>query len=321
MNRKRIKKQRLNECGSEDVAAGVLLILGLTCVILGIVFQMLFMCVAGLIMIACGMPFLLYLINYRVWWDYDGITVQNIFRKSKLYQYKEISHYYVTVNQTVIVLRNGSKLRFRDSHTDLGEFGRLQNEMKKHLIGENEDESEKHKCPLYWDNCSRPVQLTLFLLLLGMGALLSGCLAWATVAPVQEDRLTYCTIKVVATEIDPDNDELGLRDADGEVYYISFNELIDDVDTWVGEEFKIGYDESLHTIHTLQYRFKTEYVFDSEEYNAVNLKANVGYMILFGLFPAFYLVFVTFVLLAYRFPDRFSRLYVHLEIMDFWSRH
>lgn len=320
MVRKRIKKQRLNECGSKDVAAGVLLILGVICIILAIVFQKLFMCVIGLIMIAFGIPLLLYLINYRVWWDLDGITVQNIFRKSRLYQYQDMSHYYVTVNQTVIVLKDGRKLHFRDSHTDLGEFGRLRNEMKKHLIGENEGESEKHKCPLYWNNCSRPIQLTLFLMLLGLAALVSGCIAWSLEMPVKEEEVVYRTVKVVSAELDDEAEELVLRDADGAIYYVPYNKLIDGVDTWVGEEFKIGYDETIHTVYSLQYRFASDCVYDLEEYNTAKQKENVGVAILFLLLPVFYLAFVVVVVLGYRFPERFTRLYLALETMDFWSR-
>lgn len=319
MNRKKFKKQRLNECGSEDVAAGVFLILGAICLALSVVCQNVLLCVMGTILIACGTPLLLYVINYRVWWDLDGITVQNIFRKSKSYPYKELSHYYVTLNRTVIVLKDGKKMRFRDSHTDLTEMERLQNEMKKHLIGEAE--SEIRECPLYWGNCSRPIQLTLFLLLLGVAAFLSGCIAWSAGAPEKEDRLAYRVIKVVSAEVDPETKDFCLRDADGSVYSISFNQLIDGVDQWVGEEFKIGYDEDFQEIYTLQRRFDTEYVFNLKEYNAQRLRANIGYVILFAFFPAFYLVFLTFVLLAYRFPDRFSRLYTEIEIMRFWSRH
>lgn len=319
MNRKKFKKQRLNECSSEDVASGVLLILGAICLALSVVCQNGFMCVIGAVLIACGVPLLLYVINYRVWWDLDGITVQNIFRKSKSYPYKDLSHYYVTLSKTVIVLKNGKKLRFRDSHTDLTELERLQNEMKKHLIGEVE--LEICECPLYWGNCSRPIQLTLFLLLLGVAAFLSGCIAWSAGVPEKEDRLAYRLIKVVSAEVDPETKELCLQDTDGSVYRISFNQLIDGVDRWVGEEFKIGYDEDFQEIYTLQRRFDSEYVFDLKEYNAQRLRANSGYVILFTFFPVFYLVFLTFVLLAYRFPDRFSRLYTKIEIMHFWSRH
>ena len=320
MVRKRIKKQRLNECGSKDVAAGVLLILGVICIILAIVFQKLFMCVIGLIMIAFGMPLLLYLINYRVWWDLDGITVQNIFRKSRLYQYQDMSHYYVTVNQTVIVLKDGRKLHFRYSHTDLGEFGRLQNEMKKHLIGENEGESEKHKCPLYWNNCSRPIQLTVFLVLVGLVALGSGCIGLVLGLPVKESAVTYQTVKIVSVEADDEAEEFVLKDADGAIYYVFYSKSIEETDIRVGEEFKIGFDEVTRTVYSLQYRFKTDYVFDLEEYNAASRESNVGYMIFFGVFPILYLAFVVAVVLGYRFPERFTRLHVMLETMHFWSR-
>lgn len=319
MARKKIKKQRLNEWDGEDVGAGVLLILGVISLALGIGSQILFLRVGGLIMMAIGTLLLLYLINYRVWWDYDGITVQNIFRHSRLYQYKEMSHYYITVNQTVLVLKDGRKLRFRDSHTDLDELARLQNEMKKHLIGEAE--SEKHKCPLYWDNCSRPVQFTLFLFLLGLGAFVSCGVAWGAGAPQREDHLVYRTVSVVAVEAHKDDGALWLRDTEGTVYEISFSSLAEGADSWIGEDFKIGYEEGDNTVYTMQHRFKNEYVFDMEEYNSTKLRSNIGYVIFFSVFPVLYLAFLTLALLAYRFPERFWNLYVGLETMHYWSRH
>ena len=319
MARKKIGKQRLNESGAEDVAMGVLFILGVIGLFSGLYSHVAFLCVAGVIMIVIGLLLLLYLINYRVWWNDDGVTVQNIFRHSRLYQYKEMSHYYVTVNQTVLVLKDGNKLRFRDSHTDLEELARLQNEMKKHLIGEAE--SEKHKCLLYWDNCSRPVQLTIFLFLLGLGALFCGAMAWGAGAPQREDHLVYRIVSVAAVEVDEDDEALWLRDEEGTVYEIPFASLAEGADSWIGEDFRLGYEEEGNTVCTMQHRFKNEYVFDLEQYNSTKLRSNIGYVIFFSVFPVLYLAFVTLVLLAYRFPERFWNVYIELETMHYWSRH
>jgi len=321
MERRKIKKQRIDEAGAGELSALAFFTAGGVFFAVGIVMQSLWLSLLGGAAVLCGVPFLLYFLNHRVYWDTEGITVQTMLRQTRVYSYREFSYYYSTNSKTVFVLKSGKKISLRDARCDFTELARAVAEMKRHCIFE--DESKYRESRLFWGNCSRPVQYALFLLFYGLLATACGAIAIFGCLPTTQESLTVQSVRVFSAELDPETKDFWLTDTDGNRFYIkSFvYETLSDEEKWQGKEFILGVDAGTGEVCTLRRADQGEERLSIKDYNVITLQDSIGWILFFALLALLSLAMITVVLVVYRFPDRFPNAYVHLEVQRLWSRH
>ena len=321
MKQRKINKQRMDEPGTGELSALALFVTGGIFLTVGIVVQSLWLSLLAGAVVLCGVPFLLYFLNYRMYWDTEGITVQTMLRQTRVYSYREFSYYYSTNSKTVFVLKSGKKISLRDARCDFTELARAVAEMKRHCIFE--DESKYRESRLFWGNCSRPVQYSLFLLLYGLLATVCGATAIFGCLPTTQETLTVRSVFVFRADVDAETQDLWLTDTDGNRFYVdsAIHQTLSDGKNWQGRELVLGVDAHTGEVCMLRDPDQREELLSLKDYNAIMLRESIGWILFFAILALLFLAVVVVVLVVYRFPNRFPNAYVHLEVQRLWSRH
>ena len=303
------------------IAEVVLLVFGILLFVLGIYAKESFPIFIGVACLLIAGFILLSILNDRVWMDKTGITVQNLFHVTHFYAFSDVQAYHVSATHTILYLKDRRKINLSDKKMAYGEAERVIAHCER--SGAVEDTSTAGDCPLYWGNCSRPVQMTLFLSLLGGASLfvvlgiLIGC------APMNEKDLTYQTIYAKTVSVDADTQNILLKASDGISY-----EIKEGLSKYLPETGEMG--SSFYTVGVLQsdpsevcvlQASDGSFLYTLDQYNLAKGVESLGVALLFSIIPIGFLVCLITVLLAYAKPDTFTGLYIHWETASLWTRH
>lgn len=263
-----------------------------------------------------GLPLLIAALNCRVTMDSDSLTVRNFFRISKTYDFTEVDSYRENRHYTYLYLTNGKRLRLRAEDEVDERFSHLFRRLKQSRTVQKEGVSHSR---LYWGNCSRPVQLTLFLLVLSLVCLLAGAFAAVGMTELlkQEDDLTKVGFTVATVETE---DFIFLYDGAGERYAV-YTELGEGKDwhSLIGSRVTVYIDDTAEICGLTDAQGRAW--FTVKDYRDAEFVPN---LVLTLIAFAVFLLFGTWIVLAfvaYRDPEAHPRLYEQFETMNFWSRH
>ena len=263
-----------------------------------------------------GLPLLIAALNYRVTMDSDSLTVRNFFRISKTYDFTEVDSYRENRHYTYLYLTNGKRLRLRAEDEVDERFSHLLRRLKQSRAVQKEGVSHSR---LYWGNCSRPVQLTLFLLVLSLVCLLTGAFAAVGISylTLEEARLEQVSFTVAHVEQD---EFIHLYDENGERYSV-YADLAEGMAWRTLEDERVTvYIDDTAEICALKDGYGRDW-FTVKDYRDAEFVPN---LVLTLISAALFLVFAAMIVLAfvaYRNPDAHPRLYEQYETMNFWSRH
>lgn len=264
-----------------------------------------------------GIPLLVAAMNCRITMNTEQITVRNFFRVSKTYLFSEIESWRENTHYVYLYPVNGRRICVRNDDEVDGGMGDLSLQLKKRSIREREGESDSK---LYWGNCSRPVQLTLFLsgMLLVLFLTLSGFFWGIQELLVKEEDLEKASFIVADVVID-DTIVYLYEDAQN-AYKFSQKDLAPyDWNTLEGTCITVLADD-ITSVWALYDRCGNE-VFSFEDSRETNKSGKIGITVICGLLALLPLAFFVMTFLAYKDPDKHPELWVWMETMNFWRRH
>lgn len=263
-----------------------------------------------------GLPLLIAALNCRVTMDSDSLTVRNFFRISKTYDFTEVESYRENRHYTYLYLTNGKRLRLRAEDEVDERFSHLFRRLKQSRAVQKEGVSHSR---LYWGNCSRPVQLTLFLSVLSIVCLVAvGFVAVGiSYLTLDEARLEQVSFTVAHVEQD---EFIFLYDENGERYSV-YADLAEGMAwrTLEDERVTVYIDDTAEICGLTDAQGRAW--FTVKQYREDEFGANLALTLIAG---AVFLLFGTWIVLAfvaYRDPEAHLRLYTQFETMNFWSRH
>ncbi len=263
-----------------------------------------------------GLPFLIAALNCRVTMDSDSLTVRNFFGISKTYDFTEIESYRQNQYYVHLYLTNGKRLRLRVEDEVDDRFSHLLRRLKKSRSVQRSGVSHSR---LYWGNCSRPIQLTLFLLVLSLVCLLTGAFAAVGMTELlkQEDDLTKVGFTVATVETE---DFIFLYDGAGERYAV-YTELGEGKDwhSLIGSRVTVLVDETCEIYALTDASGRAWFTF--AQYRDAEFGANLTVTLVAVLIAVGIGIMIALTFVAYRAPEAHPRLYEQYETMNFWSRH
>lgn len=270
----------------------------------------------ALILWAMGLPLLIAALNCRVTMNNDSLTVRGFFGRSKTYDFAEIDSYRQNQYYVHLYLTNGKRLRLRVEDEVDDRFSHLLCRLKRSRSVQRSGVSHSR---LYWGNCSRPAQLTLFLLVLSLFSLVS--LAFAAVGMTellkQEDDLERVSVQIASVETE---DFIFLYDGAGERYDI-YTELGEgkDWNNLVGSRVTMLVDQTREIYALTDASGRAWFTF--AQYRDAEFGATLTLTLIAALIGLGICAMIVLVFAAYRDPDAHPRLYQAYETMNFWSRH
>ena len=269
------------------------------------------------ILAVVGIPFLVAAINCRVTMNTEQITVRNFFRVSKTYSFEEIESWRENTYYLFLYPAKGRRICVRNDDEVDGGVGDLTLQLKKRGIKKCDGESDSK---LYWGNCSRPVQLTLFLSLM--------LLLFLVTAPAFLDGLVQLFTKeenlgrksFVVEDVLVDETYVYLYESEENFYDFDQTDLPTyDWNTLKGTRITVLADD-IESVWGLYDRYGNE-VFSFEDSYDSNKSESIGMTVMCGIFALIPLTFFVITFLAYKDPDKYSGLWIWMEHLNFWSRH
>ena len=270
-------------------------------------------CVLALV----GLPFLVAAMNCRVTMNTQQVTVRNFFRVSKTYSIEEIESWRENTYYLFLYPTKGRRICVRNDDEVDGGVGDLTLQLKKRGIKKRDGESDSK---LYWGNCSRPVQLTLFLSLM--------LLLFLVTAPAFLDGLVQLFTKeenlwrksFVVEDVLVDETYVYLYESEENFYNFDPTDLPTyDWNTLKGTRITVLADD-IAGVWGLYDRYGNE-VFSFEDSYDSNKGESIGMTVMCGIFALIPLTFFVITFLAYKDPDKYSGLWIWMEHLNFWSRH
>ncbi len=271
----------------------------------------------GLILLVIALPFLIYAINYRVTMNKEGITVRNFFRVTTHYAFSDIRAYRENLHYTYLYFEDGKHIRIKDED---GEDVFLNRLLRRAEDAGAVKKKKTSGSALYWGNCSRPVQLTLFLGLMWMLGIVCAAIALMSVNELMLDESRLLHQHQTVVSVSSDGEWITLDTSDGS-YHIVDSALAPERD-WndlEGHGITILTDSKGEMYALTDSRGEEWFTF--EEYYESNFGGALGAAIVCGVICLLPVVFTVLALLAYHDPERFSRLYDEFETMDFWRKN
>lgn len=266
---------------------------------------------------AAGIPLLVAAMNCRITMNTEQITVRNFFRVSKTYLFSEIESWRENTHYVYLYPVNGRRICVRNDDEVDGGMGDLFLQLKKRSIRKREGESDSK---LYWGNCSRPVQLTLFLSLMSflfLGSATGFCGGILNLSTKEEDleRKSFVVVDVLVDEA-----YVYLYESTENFYDIDQPNLPTyDWNTLKGTRITVLTDD-ITGVWALYDRYGNK-VFDFEDSYNANKNEAIGMTAMCGIFALIPLAFFVMTFLAYKDPDKYSGLWVWMETVNFWRRH
>ncbi len=273
--------------------------------------------VIALVLAVCGIPFLVAALNCRVTMNSEQITVRNFFRISKTYLFDEIESWRENTHYVYLYPVNGRRICVRnDDEVDEG-MENLSLQLEKRRVKKREGESDSK---LYGGNCSRPVQMTLFLagmslvLLVFVAAFLGGLRHLFQ----KEENLKRKSFVVVDVHVSESHVYLY---GDAETFY-NFNQTDLPTYDWsrlTGTRITVLTND-VAGVWALYDRYGNE-VFGFEDYYNANKRGAIVMTVICGLLVLIPLTFLVVAFLAYKDPDKHPELWVWMETLRFGKRY
>ena len=203
-----------------------------------------------------------------------------------------------------------------DDEVDDG-IGNLSLQLKKRGIKKREGESDSK---LYWGNCSRPVQLTLFLSLMLLLFLATAPAFFGGLVHLFKKEENLDRKSFVVEDVLVDETYVYLYENKENFYDFDQTDLpIYDWNTLKGTRITVLTDD-VTGVWALYDRYGNE-VFGFEDSYDSNKSESIGMTVMCGIFALIPLTFFVITFLAYKDPDKYSGLWVWMETVNFWSRH
>lgn len=320
-NKKSFHRIKLNDNAIVDSILSVLfLIVGVVVTGAGFSENMAVLGVIGLAVTLGALVFFVHAISFFVFLERDGISIRRFFLRERFYAYADFESYRVNHNYMVLYLRNGRQIRFKSENCDLDALAVLQKRLR--VRGNSKKHAKASGSRLYWGNCSRPVQITLFCAFTALASLIGvGCLV---IGPIEtpKENLATSVIEVVEIELDSESEDVILIAEDGAEYVVgaSMTSYLGSSEQWKGAELRIWYDD-FNNVCELRRRSGDQPIYTLEQYNADMRGVNIAVSVFFGLLALVHPIVLPMILLAYRDPDKHPKLYEHWETDSLWTRY
>ena len=326
MSKKQLRKghrQKLNNNTSIDsFISGLFLLLGGFLIIMGCSVPMIGITILGALVLIGAMPFFLFSISYSVLLEQQGIRFQVFFVFERFYQYNEIESYRANSHYTYLYPHKGFRIRLKNEDCEEIFIRRLLSRLQ--VRGNCKKRKGASDSRLFWGNCSRPVQMTLFcgitalVSLIGVGV----CIGFLNTLSVSEKNLTERVVDIREVTVDPELEDVILTSTDGEVYTVDafMSSYLPSFEKLTENDLRIYINDS-QEVCALYERFGNRTIFTAEQYKNECLAGSFIMLILFAVVALLHPAFLTTILLAYRNPEKHPRLYEHWETENLWSRH
>ncbi|MBQ2734455.1 MAG: hypothetical protein IJF33_01345 [Clostridia bacterium] len=319
-NKKSFHRIKLNDNAIVDSILSVLfLIVGVVLIGAGFSENMAVLGVIGLAVTLGALVFFVHAIRFSVFLERDGIRIRRFLRE-QFYVYTDFESYRTNRNYMTLYLDNGRRIRFKSENCDLDALALLQKRLR--VRGNSKKHAKASGSRLYWGNCSRPVQITLFCLFTALVSLIGvGCLVVGSIETSKQD-LTTRVLEVVEIELDSELEDVILIAEDGTEYVVeaSMTSYLGSLEQWKGTELRIWYDD-FNNVCELRHRYGDQPIYTLEQYNADMRLINIAASVFFGLLALVHPIVLPMILLAYRDPDKHPKLYEHWETDSLWTRH
>lgn len=271
---------------------------------------------AGAFCVLIGLMLLIPVFTFRVLWTEDTLIYRNIFGVTRFYALSEIECYRTNLHYTCIYLKNGKRFRVSSTRYESDQMRAFLQHVRKNGGKKREKKSDTR---IYWGNCTRPVQLTLFLSLFWVLAIPMILLSSLGVRALLSDEASLSRSKQTVSSVFCEDGVATLELLDGTVWFVDM-ELAPERD-WnalLNSRIEILADD-MDLCALTDANGQIWFTFD--DYYAKEFAGNLGIVLVCGLVSLIAPAFTVLALLAYRDPKRHPRLYDSVERMNFWSRY
>lgn len=265
----------------------------------------------------CGVPCLVYAVNYRISMDMSTFTVRNVLRVTKTYGFADVVSYRKNLHYTYLYLKDGKRIRIKIEDEVDDRLDKLLRRLKQNNVSPKRKTSSTR---LYWGNCSRPVQLTLFLIALSLIAFITGALACVGIHTLTLEESDLEEIRFTVTQVEVTENVVYLYDTNEGMYDAA--EALANGRNWFdlhGKHVRILTD-GIGTICALTDSAGQRW-FSYDEHYADNFGVTLLLILVMGVLFFGGVTMIVLAFVAYHDPDAHPRLYDSYETMNFWSRH
>ena len=266
------------------------------------------------------------MLNCCITYDAEGIIVRGFFRRKRRYTYSQITRFKTKRNATYFYTDYGRKIKVSDNYDHNSDRLIVNIKHRSHA-----QEIPHKPCRLFWDNCSRPYQLLIFLCLVGLVSVICAGIACAIYLPVRESELISRSITVNHYAYSEDGylclyvDRLkGYYEINKSLVTKNFTEGLTGrtLTVWItttDAELLDNGEDTYAGVRVLTDEGGKE-VFGLRQSNYACLASDWYIILIFGVIALLFPLFLISSLVAYHKPENHPRLYQSLEDLDFWSR-